>query len=351
MTSTIKLIEKAERLVCFTRQEAEAVMEELLSGGMDTPEIVRLLVALNRRQVTSSELAAFARVMRRHAAPVFARGDVRPENMVDTCGTGGDDSGTFNISTAAAFVAAAAGARVAKHGNRAVSSRSGSADVLEALGIRIDLSLEQSGSAIRELGIGFLFAPAAHTATRHAAAARKQIGKRTVFNLLGPLTNPAGAQAQLLGVYSPDLIDLVAATLIELGVSRAMVVHGFGGLDEISPAGDTLVAEVRDGIVKRYVVTPDDFALPRASLEILQGGTPSENAALIRTLFAGQTGPRRDVVIMNAAAALVVTGVAGNFRNAAAAAVEAISSGSALGKLERLKSFTNATHSGSHGKG
>lgn len=342
MNSTLKLIEKTERLAVLSRPEAEAIMEELLSGRIDTPEIVRLLMALNQRQVTAPELGGFARIMRSHAAPVFAPGDVRPDNMVDTCGTGGDDSGTFNISTAAAFVAAAAGARIAKHGNRAVSSPSGSADVLEALGIRIDLPLEQSGRAIRELGIGFLFAPAAHAATRHAIAARKQIGKRTVFNLLGPLTNPAGAQSQVLGVYSPDLIGLVAGTLVELGVGRALVVHGAGRLDEISPAGDTLVAEVRDGSVKRFVLTPEDFDLPRASLEILQGGTPSENAALIRDMFSGEAGPRRDVVVMNAAAALVVTGVAGNFRDAAVAAAEALASGAALEKLERLKSFTNA---------
>jgi anthranilate phosphoribosyltransferase len=341
MNSAIMLIEKTERLNPLTRQEAEAVMEELLSGRIGTPDIVRLLLALNQRQVSAAELGGFARVMRRHAAQVFAPGDIRPHNIVDTCGTGGDGSGTFNISTAAAFVAAAAGAHVAKHGNRAVSSRSGSADVLEALGVRIDLPLEQCGRAIRELGIGFLFAPAAHAATRHAVPARKHIGKRTVFNLLGPLTNPAGAETQVLGVFSPDLIDLMAATLVELGVRRAFVLHGFGGLDEISPAGETLVAEVRDGIVKRLVLTPEDFALPRAPLEKLQGGTPQENATLIRNLFEGDTGPRRDVVLMNAAAALIVSGVADNFRDAAALAAHALSSGAALEKLERLKSFTN----------
>jgi len=342
MNSTLKLINKTERLELLTRPEAESVMEELLSGRVDTPDIVRLLLALNQRQVSSAELGAFARVMRRHAAQVFAPEDVRPENLVDTCGTGGDGSGTFNISTAAAFVAAAAGAHVAKHGNRSVSSRSGSADVIEALGIRVDLPLEQSGRAIREIGIGFLFAPTAHAATRHAVAARKQIGKRTVFNLLGPLTNPAGAHAQLLGVYSPDLIDLMAATLAELGVNHAFVVHGFGGLDEISLAGETFAAEVRDGSVRRFVITPEDFALPRASLEMLQGGTPQENAALIRNLFQGETGPCRDVVLMNAAAALVVSGIAENFREAVALADRVLSSGAALEKLERLKSFTNA---------
>jgi anthranilate phosphoribosyltransferase len=262
--------------------------------------------------------------------------------MVDTCGTGGDGCGTFNISTTAAFVAAAAGAHVAKHGNRSVSSRSGSADVLEALGVRIDLSLEQCGRAIREIGIGFLFAPTAHAATRHAAAARKQIGTRTVFNLLGPLTNPAGAHSQILGVFSEELIDLVAATLVELGVRHAFVVHGYGGLDEISLAGETEAAEVRNGTMRRFILTPRDFGLAPAPLEAVQGGSPQENAGFIRTIFEGETGPRRDVVIINSAAALVVAGIAEDFQEAASMSAKALSSGAALEKLERLKAFTNA---------
>ncbi len=325
----------------LTRGEAETLMEELLSGRVETPEIVRLLVALNQRRVSAAELGAFARVMRRHAAPVFATEAERPAHMVDTCGTGGDGCGTFNISTAAAFVAAAAGAHVAKHGNRSVSSRSGSADVLEALGIRIDLPLEQAGRAIREVGIGFLFAPAAHSATRHATAARKQIGTRTIFNLLGPLTNPAGAHSQILGVFSPDLIDLVAESLVELGVQRAFVVHGVGGLDEISLAGETQVAEVRDGAITRFILTPGDFGLLPAPLETLRGGTPQENAQMIQSLFEGETGERRNVVLMNAAAALVVTGMAEDFREGVQLADQALSSSAALGKLERLRSFTN----------
>ena len=340
MNATLHLIEKAERLGALTRQEAESLMEELLSGSIPTPDIVRLLEALNRRPISPAELSGFASVMRERAAPVFGAGTMRPANLVDTCGTGGDGSGTFNISTAAAFVAAAAGARVAKHGNRSVSSRSGSADVLEALGMRIDLPLERSGQAIHEVGIGFLFAPSAHAATRHAIPARKQIGRRTVFNLLGPLTNPARAENQLLGVFSPELIDLMAAALADLGVRRAFVVHGSAGLDEISLAGDTLIAEVCNGAVKRFVVSPEDFGLPRASLAALHGGTPQDNAALIRALFQGQAGPRRDVVVMNAAAALVVTGMAGNFREAADLAARAISSGAAREKLDRLIAFT-----------
>src|SRR5438045_7330551 len=258
---SLTLIERVEGGCALTRADAEALMEELLSGRIGTPEIVRLLTALNQRPVQVQELAGFAQVMRRRATPVFVDGDTRPTKMVDTCGTGGDASGTFNISTAAAIVAAAAGARVAKHGNRAASSQSGSAHVREALGVRIDLPFERYGHAIREIGIGFLFAQAAHTATRHATPARKQIGVRTVFKLLGPRTNPAGARPQVLGVFSEDVIDLVAATLAELGVERAFVVHGAGGLDEISLAGETLVAEVRGGAVKRFTLNPEDFGV------------------------------------------------------------------------------------------
>jgi anthranilate phosphoribosyltransferase len=341
MNSSLPLIAKTERLQLLTGPEAEALMEELLSGRMETPYIVRLLLALNQRPVSPGELSAFARIMRRHAAKVFANEHERPQNMVDTCGTGGDGSGTFNISTAAAFVVAAAGAHVAKHGNRSISSRSGSADVLEALGIRIDLPLEQSGRAIREVGIGFLFAPAAHAATRHAVAARKKIATHTIFNLLGPLTNPAGAQTQIVGVFSPDLLDLVAATLADLGVHRAFVVHGAGGLDEISLAGETLVAEVRDGAVRRFILTPEDFGLAPAPLDALRGGTPQENATMLHKLFEGEIGPRHDVVVMNSAAALVVSGIAPTFHKAAALADQALSSGAALEKLQRLKSFTN----------
>lgn len=336
------LIHKTERLEPLTRQEAEALMEELLSGRIDTPAIVRLLLALNRRRVDAAELGAFARVMRHHAAPVFATESERPAHMVDTCGTGGDGCGTFNISTAAAFVAAAAGAHVAKHGNRSVSSRSGSADVLEALGIRIDLPLHRAGRAIREIGIGFLFAPAAHSATRHAVPARKQIGVRTIFNLLGPLTNPAGAHSQILGVFSDDLIDLVAETLLELGVQRAFVVHGSGGLDEISLTGETQVAEVRDGAVRRCVLTPTDFGIESAPVEALLGGSPQENAHMIRELFEGATGPRRDIVLINSAAALVVTGIAKDFREGVSLASDALSSGVALQKLEQLRTFTHS---------
>jgi len=335
-------LSKFEDGAALSRPEAEAIMEELLSGRMETPEVVRLLLALNLRPVTAPELSGFARIMRKYAAPVFAPGDTRPANLVDTCGTGGDSSGTFNISTAAAVVAAAAGARVAKHGNRSVSSLCGSADVLEALGVHIDLPLQEAGRAIRDVGIGFLFAPAAHSATRHAVPARKQIGKRTVFNFLGPLTNPAEAETQVLGVFSPDVLTLVAETLAELGITRAFVLHGAGGLDEVSLSGETQIAEVREQSITYFTVSPSDFGLEPAPREALRGGTPQENAALLRRIFQGEPGAPHDVVVMNAAAALVVSGVAENFLAGAQLADRAVSSGAALEKLQQLIRFTNA---------
>jgi len=333
---SLVLIEKTEAGAALERAEAEALMEELLGGLLETPAIVRLLTALNARPYRAEELAAFARVMRRHAVRVFAEGETPPANMVDTCGTGGDGAQTFNISTAAAIVAAAAGARVAKHGNRAASSLSGSADVLEALGVRIDLPFLETGKAIRSIGIGFLFAQAAHTATRHATPARKQIGVRTVFNLLGPLTNPAGAQAQALGVFSADVMELVAETLRELGTERAMVMHGAGGLDEISLAGPTEIVELKDGKIRRYEVTPEEFGMERAPLAAIRGGTAVENAGLIRRIFEGEHGVSRDIVAVNAGAALVVTRVAKTLKQGADLAGEAIRSGAAKKKLEEL---------------
>ncbi len=315
-------------------------MEELLTSRVETADIVRLLIAMNTRPVRVEELAGFASVMRRHAALVFAEGEPRPDHLVDTCGTGGKGFATFNISTAAALVAAAAGARVAKHGNRASHSGSGSADVIEALGVRIDLPVEHFGRAIREIGIGFFFARAAHAAARHAAPARKEIGVRTVFNLLGPLTNPAGARSQVVGVPSPDLIDLLAATLAELGVERAFVVHGAGGLDEISLAGKTLVAEIKDGGVRRFELTPEDFGVSPAPIDAVRGGTASENAVTIRDIFAGGRDPRRDIVVANAAAALVAAGVAQDFGDGARLAGAALASGAAREKLAALVTFT-----------
>jgi anthranilate phosphoribosyltransferase len=325
----------------LTKAEAQAVMEEILSGRMETPEIVGLLRGMNTRAIQPQELAGFATVMRRHAAPVFADDSARPANLIDTCGTGGDGCNTFNISTVAAIVAAAAGACVAKHGNRASSSRCGSADVLEALGVRVDISLERCGEAIRELGIGFLFAQAAHGAMRHAMPARKQMGGRTAFNLLGPLTNPAGAHAQVAGVYSAEVLDLMAGALADLGVRRALVVHGADGLDEISLSGETLAAEVRDGRVRRFTIVPEDFGLMRSPLENLRGGSAEENAAMIRAVLENEPGPPRNVTVMNAAAALVVAGLAENFLDGTRLATEEIASGRAKQKLAALVKFTN----------
>ena len=335
------LLQRVENGKILSRAQAEEAMEEILSGRVETPEIVSLLRAMNARPVEPQELAGFASVMRRHAAPVFSDERLRPANLIDTCGTGGDGCDTFNISTVAAIVASAAGASVAKHGNRAASSRCGSADVLEALGVRIDIPLQRCGEAIREIGLGFLFAQAAHSATRHATLARKQIGERTAFNLLGPLTNPAGAHSQLVGVYSADVIDLMATTLAELGIERALVVHGADGLDEISLSGETYVAEVLEGTVKRYTLTPEDFGMSRAPIETLRGGDATENAALIREVLEGQPGPRHDIAIINAAAALVASGIAANFRDGAQLAAKAISSGLAQKKLAALVAFTN----------
>ncbi|MGC1615936.1 MAG: anthranilate phosphoribosyltransferase [Candidatus Acidiferrum sp.] len=337
---TKSLIDRAESGHIFSSREAEAVMEELLAGRVETPDIVRLLTAMNARPVRVRELAGFASVMRRRAAPVFAEGEARPEHLVDTCGTGGKGFATFNISTASAIVAAAAGARVAKHGNRASHSGSGSADVMEALGVRIDLPVEHFGRAIREIGLGFFFARAAHTAARHAAPARKQIGVRTVFNLLGPLTNPAGARAQVMGVPSAELIDLAAETLAELGVEHAFVVHGAGGLDEISLAGETLIAEVRGGGVRRFTVMPEGFGVSRAPIESIHGGSASENAATIREVLGGRGGPARDIVVANAAAALVAADCATGFLEGARLATAVLDSGAGLEKLAALVDFT-----------
>jgi anthranilate phosphoribosyltransferase len=324
--------------------EAEEIMEELLGGRLETPDMVQLLGSLNERPFRAEELAGFARAMRRHATRVFDDSESLPERMVDTCGTGGDDSGTFNISTAAAIAAAAACARVAKHGNRAASSKCGSADVLEELGVRIDLPFERIGQGIREIGIGFLFAQAAHTAARHAMPARKQLGVRTIFNLLGPLTNPARAQAQVLGVFSADVLDVVAETLAALGTEHALVVHGTGKLDEISLAGPTIVVEVRAGKLRKYEVTPEDFGKKPAPLDAIRGGSLRENAAVIRSLFDGRTESerdraRRDIVVINASAALVAAGVAEDFRDGAARAEQAIVGGAARAKLEALQKY------------
>ncbi len=338
LVEATRKVEAGENL---SRREAEAAMEELLSGRASDAEILGLLAALRSKGETVEELVGFATAMRRHAEPIFNSGHRPAQALVDTCGTGGDASGTFNVSTAAAFVVAGAGVRVAKHGNRSFSSRCGSADVLEALGANLTLPPERIGAAIEQVGIGFLFAPAVHTAMRHAVAARRQLGGRTVFNLLGPLTNPAGATAQVLGVYAAGLAELLARALAELGVRRAFVVHGTDGLDEISLSAETHVAEAQNGAVRCYTVAPEDFGLRRAPLKALAGGDARQNAQMIRRILEGEPGPPRDIVLANAAAALVAVGQAADFREGVRVATEAIDSGAAQEKLERFVAFTN----------
>jgi anthranilate phosphoribosyltransferase len=342
-------LDKISRGADLSRAEAESVMEQILAGALNTAQIATLLVALRTKGETVDEVVGFATAMRRHATPVFPAGHRSTgETLIDTCGTGGDARGTFNISTVVAFVVAGAGGRVAKHGNRSTGGRSGSADVLEALGVKIDLPAERVAQAIEEIGIGFLFAPAMHAATRHATEARKQIGVRTVFNLLGPLTNPANASVQIVGVYDAKLTEFVAEVLGELGVRRAFVVHGADGLDEISLSGETFVSELRDGSVRTFTVTPEDFGLARAPLEAIRGGDAAENAAIMhkilgRSLLYREHGAARDIVLANAAAALVAAGRAGDFLEGVRIARESIDSGAAREKLEALVAFSSAS--------
>jgi anthranilate phosphoribosyltransferase len=326
----------------LTRGEAEAVMEQILTGRATTAQIGGFLLALRDKRETVEELTGFAAVMRRHAAPIVPPGYFAPDEiLVDTCGTGGDVAGTFNISTAAAFVVAGAGVRVAKHGNRSISSRCGSADVIEALGGRVDLSASATARALREIGIAFLFAPAVHTAMKYAMPARREIRGRTAFNLLGPLTNPAGASAQVAGVFDASYTEILARVLGELGTRRAFVVHGDDGLDEISLSGETTVAELRDGEVRSYKLAPEDFGLRRAPLSEIQGGEARENAAIIRNILEGQTGPHRAIVEANAAATLVAAGSAHGFLDGVQRAAESIDSGAARAKLAALVAFAH----------
>lgn len=318
----------------LSEAEAADVMREIMSGEATPAQIGAFLVALRLKGETVDEITGMARVMREHALTVDA-----PETVVDTCGTGGDASGTFNVSTAAAFVVAAAGAPVAKHGNRAMTSACGSADVLEALGAKIDLPPEHVARCIREVGIGFMFAPVFHPAMKYAAAPRRAMGIRTVFNVLGPLSNPADADSHLLGVYAPELVTPIAQALRRLGCQEAMVVHGLDGLDELSTLGRTLLAWLRDDAVQTVEMTPRDFGLPQAHPAALQGATPQENAALAFHILTGRTGPadpKRDIVLLNAAAGIIVGGKADGFAEGLDLARESIDSGRAYTRLKRL---------------
>src|SRR5204863_1672787 len=289
----------------LSRAQAAAAMDAMLDGSAPVSQMAALLVALRMKGETPDEIAGAAQALRSRATRV----EVSQDRLIDTCGTGGDASHTFNISTTSAFVAAAGGARVAKHGNRAVSSRCGSADVLTALGVEVELPPAAVAACIDECGIGFLFAPRHHAAMRHVAPVRKELGVRTLFNLLGPLANPAGARRQLLGVPAPHLVTVLARTLVELGADRAFVVHGHGGLDEISPAGATRVAEVRGGRVREFEVTPEELGVQRGAVEDLRGGDADRNASLLREVLRGEKGVRRSAVLLNAGAAIAAAEV------------------------------------------
>lgn len=320
----------------LTFEEAARVMEEIMTGEATPAQFAALVTALRIKGETVDEIAGLASVMRAKATPVPVTGPV-----IDTCGTGGDGSFTFNISTAAAFVAAGAGLKVAKHGNRAMSSKCGSADVLEALGVKIDLGAEAVAQCLETVGIGFMFAPTFHPAMKYAAAPRREIGIRTVFNVLGPLTNPARAEYQVLGVPNEELGEKIASVLYRLGTKHSLVVHGIGGMDEISISRESLVWDVAEsGVSPPCKICPEDFGFVRASMTAIKGGTPDANAEVIRRILSGEKGPKRDVVVMNAAAALVAGNRAPDFKEGVHIAEEAIDSGQAQAKLEEFINFS-----------
>jgi len=325
----------------LSEQKAASVMEEIMSGEATPAQIAAFITALRMKGETVDEIVGLAKVMRAKSLHVAI-----DEPVVDTAGTGGDNLSTFNISTAAAFVAAGAGLKVAKHGNRAMSSRCGSADVLEALGVRIDLDAGQVKKCLQEVGMGFMFAPLFHPAFKYAVAPRKEIGIRTVFNILGPLTNPAGARAQILGVADVSLLEKLARVLKGLGCNHALVVHGEDGLDEVTIGGKTRVCELKNGLIKSYFISPEDFGLSRGDLDRLKGGTAVENAAIIRRIFGGDRGPQRDVVLLNAAAVLLAGDRVKTLKEGVALAQEVIDRGHAQAKLEQLIKLTQSLSGG-----
>ena len=320
----------------LTMDEASAVMNEIMEGSATPAQLGAFVTALRLKGETVEEIAGFARTMRSKALRVSIS-----ETVVDTCGTGGDGKGTFNISTTAAFVVAACGLKVAKHGNRAMSSQCGSADVLEVLGVKIDLNPEQVQKCLEKVGIGFMLAPVFHPSMKYAAAPRKEVGIRTVFNILGPLTNPAGARAQVLGVPEKSLTEKMATVLKMLDCQHALVVHGEDGLDEITITGKTFVSELKKGSIKNYEVTPEEFGLPRAKPDSLKGGTVKDNAELLRSILSGKKGAQRDIVLMNAAAALLAGDKVTTLGQGITLAEQAIDNGKALQKVEELISFSH----------
>jgi anthranilate phosphoribosyltransferase len=333
-TELRRIVEARETL---SFEAALALMQRILAGEASDIEIATLLGALAGRGETANEIAGFATAMRA-VATTLPLTDAEREQLVDTCGTGGDASGSFNISTAAALVAAAAGAKVAKHGNRAITSRCGSADVLDALRVPTTLSPEAAAKALRELGFCFLLAPSHHPAMKAVMPVRRAMGVRTALHVLGPLLNPAGARRQVMGVYSARLVPLVAEAMTMLGVQHAFVVHGDGGLDELALSGPSEVAEVRNGNVRQYIVSPEDFGLQRAPLSALEGGDATTNAAILTAVFAGEPGPRRDVVLLNAAAVLTSAGLAQNIHEGVTVASATIDSGAVTKLVASLQS-------------
>ncbi|MDY6973051.1 MAG: anthranilate phosphoribosyltransferase [Thermodesulfobacteriota bacterium] len=336
----------------LTEDEMEQVMDQIMTGSATPAQIGAFITALRIKGETVEEITGAARVMKTKASRIDlwdgimpnSRGDgnIKRETILDTCGTGGDGTNTFNVSTATAFVAAGGGVRVAKHGNRAVSSKCGSADVLEGLGVNLCISTADVARCIMEVGIGFLFAPLFHGAMKYAAAPRREIGLRTIFNLLGPLTNPAGATAQLLGVYDPDLTDKIAQVLGRLGTTEAFVVCGEGTYDEISICTPTRVSHLKEGTVRTSVITPEGYGFKRADPETLRGGDAQHNASIIREVLEGRKGPKRDMVLLNAAAAFVTSGLETDLEGGIKRAVDAIDSGRAGEKLNSLVDFTRA---------
>jgi len=338
------------------REEARDVMGEVLAGKCTDAQIAALLIALRMKGETIEEIVGFAEAIRAAAAPLpisrngtdalavsgTGRDALAEESLIDTSGTGGDASGTFNISTATALVTAGAGVRVAKHGNRSISSKCGSADVVEALGVNIQLTPEQAAECLREVGICFLYAPNLHPAMKQVQGVRRELRLRTIFNLLGPLTNPARANGQVVGVYSPELVEKLAEALSMLGLRRALVVHGLDGLDEITITGKTRVAEARDGSVRSFEVEPEEFGFARATLDEISGGDAAENAVIIRAVLGGEESPRRSIVLLNAAAALVAAGKAEHIAGAVPLAMKSIDSGAAAGKLAALVRFCSS---------
>ncbi|HYM12126.1 MAG TPA: anthranilate phosphoribosyltransferase [Bryobacterales bacterium] len=340
MSAVLEALHKAVARENLSAAEAYAALEEILGGGASESAVAGLLTALRMKGETVDEVVGFARALRDHATRVECGDDPRP--LVDTCGTGGDGAQTFNISTASAFVVAGAGARVAKHGNRSISSACGSADVLEELGARLALEPARIARCVDEVGIGFLYAPALQPAMRHVQPIRAALKMRTVFNLLGPLANPAGAQVQVVGVYHAGLVKLVAEALAKLGIRRGLVVHGSDGLDEISTTGATLAAEVGQGRMREHTLGPEDFGVVPAAREKLAGSDRIENASIVRGVLGGEKGPRRDIVLVNAAAALKTAGLAADWGAGMALARESIDSGRALETLTRFIRFTQA---------